>query len=92
MESNVDKNRLKNPGHKLIQVFAGNIRAYRRKNKLSQEQLAELCNLHRTYVGSVERGERNVTLVTIENFAKALGVSVLNLLTEGSLANDEEKT
>jgi transcriptional regulator with XRE-family HTH domain len=40
-----------------------------------------LCGLHRTYVGSVERAERNVTLSTLEVFAKALGLSVPGLLT-----------
>jgi transcriptional regulator with XRE-family HTH domain len=48
---------------------------------LSQEELADVCGLHRTYVGSVERGERNVTLSSLETIAKALGVSVVDLLT-----------
>ena len=62
-------------------ILAENLRGYRRDQNLSQEELAELCGLHRTYVGSVERGERNVTLSTLEAFAKALGVSVPHLLT-----------
>lgn len=49
---------------------------------MSQEQLAETCDLHRTYVGSVERGERNVTLSTLETLAAALSVTVPNLLTK----------
>jgi transcriptional regulator with XRE-family HTH domain len=61
-------------------VLAENIRAYRKRKSLSQEQLADVCELHRTYVGSVERGERNVTLSTLETFASALGVSVPDLL------------
>jgi len=61
-------------------VLAENIRNYRKRKALSQEQLADLCELHRTYVGSVERGERNVTLTTLETFASALGVSVPDLL------------
>ena len=61
-------------------VLAENIRAYRKRKGLSQEQLADICELHRTYVGSVERGERNVTLTTLETFASALGVSVPDLL------------
>ena len=72
---------LRKPGKTLTQTLASNIRSFRRKRKLSQEELAEICGLHRTYVGSVERQERNVTLSTLEVFAKALGVSVPELLT-----------
>jgi transcriptional regulator with XRE-family HTH domain len=50
---------------------------------LSQEQFAELCGLHRTYVGAIERGERNVTISTLEVIAKALNVSVPELLVGG---------
>ncbi|RCK79461.1 MAG: Regulatory protein SptAIC [Candidatus Ozemobacter sibiricus] len=50
-----------------------------------------MCNLHRTYVGSVERGERNVTLSTLEVIADALGISVPTLLSEGSIENGGKK-
>lgn len=66
----------------LRSILAENIRAYRRQKGLSQEELAEICGLHRTYVGSVERCERNVTLATLEVFASALGVSVPGLLSK----------
>lgn len=56
----------------------------RRAKGLPQEALADACGLHRTYVGSVERGERNVTLSTLEVFAAALRVSVIDLLTKGT--------
>jgi transcriptional regulator with XRE-family HTH domain len=69
------------PNRPLTRILADNIRAYRRFRQLSQEELADQCNLHRTYVGSVERGERNVTLKTLETLAAALGVSVPELLT-----------
>ncbi|WP_298273545.1 helix-turn-helix transcriptional regulator [Geobacter sp.] len=62
-------------------ILAENIHRYRRSNNLSQEQLADKCGLHRTYIGSVERGERNVTLSTLEVLAEALGVSIPELLT-----------
>ncbi len=69
------------PTKDLTDALARKIRSYRRAKNLSQEQLAEICGLHRTYVGAVERGERNVTLSTLEAFAVALGVSVPDLLT-----------
>jgi transcriptional regulator with XRE-family HTH domain len=72
---------LRKPGSRLTRVLATNIRNYRRTKNLSQEEFAAVCGLHRTYVGSVERAERNVTLSTLEVFAKTLGVSVPELLT-----------
>lgn len=72
---------LRKPSKRLTQTLASNIQSFRQKKQLSQEDLAEICGLHRTYVGSVERQERNVTLSTLEVFAKALGVSVPALLT-----------
>ena len=75
------------PSRELTQVLAANLRAYRKANRLSQEELASRCDLHRTYVGSVERGERNVTLSTLEALAAALGASVPELLRE-SVAED----
>lgn len=57
------------------------IRAFRKSRGISQEELADICDLHRTYIGSIEREERNVTLSTLEVLAEALGVSVVELLT-----------
>jgi len=56
------------------------VREYRLGAGLSQEALAELCGLHRTYVGAVERGERNVSLMNIVALARALGVAPADLL------------
>lgn len=61
-------------------IFARNLRNCRRGKELSQEKLAELSGLHRTYVGSVERGERNISLDNMERLAKALGVGLADLL------------
>jgi len=80
--------RLRKPTQQITKILAGNIRTYRRSRDLSQEELAEICGLHRTYVGSVERGERNVTLSTLEAFSTALGVSVQDLLKRKSIRDD----
>ena len=66
----------------LNKVFAKNLRKKRKEKNLSQEEVADLCELHRTYIGSVERGERNITLSTLERIAKALNIDVCELLTE----------
>ena len=62
-------------------TLAENVRSYRKDRGLSQEELADVCELHRTYIGSVEREERNVSLSTLEVLAHAIGVSVPELLT-----------
>lgn len=87
----MENKRLRKPSQELTQILAGNIRAYRKARHISQEDLADRCDLHRTYVGSVERGERNVTLSTLETFAAVLGVSVPKLLTNRAFENDNEQ-
>lgn len=57
-----------------LELFGNTIRTLRLQKGLSQEALAELCNLHRTYIGGIERGERNVSLINILHLAKALDV------------------
>lgn len=70
------------PSISIREILATNVRLLRKRHGYSQERLADLCNLHRTYIGSVEREERNVSLSTIEVLANALGVSIPELLTE----------
>lgn len=60
--------------------LALNLRRLRENLGLSQEALADRASLHRTYVGSVERGERNISIDNIERLAHALGVSAASLL------------
>ncbi len=69
-------------------VVGANIRRLRKVLGLSQERLAESAGLHWTYVGSVERGERNVSVDNICRFASALGVDVPELFTPLSSPSD----
>jgi len=66
----------------VTQVFADNIRAFRLAQGLSQEALADLAGLHRTYVGAIERGERNITLINANRIAEALGIKLSDCLKE----------
>ena len=61
-------------------VLGANIRCLRESAKLTQEQLADLCDLHRTYVGAIERGDRNVSLRNIVKIAAALKTTPSKLL------------
>ena len=59
-----------------------NLRSLRKAKGLSQEVFADTLGIHRTYMGGLERGERNVTLKTVERIAAALGVDPADLLAE----------
>jgi transcriptional regulator with XRE-family HTH domain len=59
--------------------FGKAVRHKRHKLGVSQEEFADMCQLDRTYIGGIERGERNVALVNIEKIAKALRISLLEL-------------
>jgi len=63
----------------ILEKFGTKIRSLRLKKKLSQEKLAELADLHRTYIGQIETGKRNVALKNIAKLAEALGVSIKEL-------------
>jgi transcriptional regulator with XRE-family HTH domain len=62
--------------------FGAAVRRLREQAGISQEELADRCGLHRTYVGSVERGERNVSLDNVVRLAKALSVSASELMED----------
>ena len=72
--------KLRRPKGSVRLRLAANLRAQRRDRGISQEELADLAGLHRTYVGSVERGERNVSIDNIERLAAALQMDVVDLL------------
>jgi len=59
--------------------FGERVRQLRKQKGLSQEDLAFACDLDRTYIGGVERGERNISLINIFKIAKALGISAKDL-------------
>lgn len=61
-------------------MVAANVRRLRKAKGVSQEAFADDCGLHRTYIGAIERAERNVSLDNIERLAKGLGVQGFELL------------
>jgi len=68
-------------------TIAGNIRAIRQARNLSQVELAHMADLHRTYAGAIERGERNMSIDKLEQIADALGVTAADLVrTDGASA------
>lgn len=59
--------------------FGARVAEIRKHLNISQEELADRCGVHRTYIGSIERGEKSPTLSTIEKFAIGLGVGIKDL-------------
>lgn len=66
----------------ILNVIGNNVREYRKKLGLSQEELADLSGVHRTYIGAVERGEKNISALSIAKIAKALKIKPDKLLVE----------
>jgi transcriptional regulator with XRE-family HTH domain len=64
----------------LQKILGKNLRRYRTERGLSQEQFADVLGVHRTYVGGLERGERNVSLKALERYAGRLGIDPMSLL------------
>ncbi len=69
----------------LQQTVGRNLRAYRQARGLSQEAFADVLEVHRTYMGGIERGERNLTLKSVERIADQLDLDPIALLTEQGL-------
>lgn len=70
-------------------VFGQRIKYFRRKARLSQQELADMVGIQQTLISRIERDDRKVTVDELPTFAKALGVSVSELLGEGEVAADE---
>jgi transcriptional regulator with XRE-family HTH domain len=66
--------------NELLNCFGERVRSLRRVNGLSQEALADKTGFHRTYIGMIERGERNLSLLNTNKFARAFGMSISELL------------
>lgn len=66
----------------LQKIVGLNVRRLRHARGMSQEALAHEVDVHRTYIGGIERGERNLSLRSVERLAKAIGVEPIELLTE----------
>jgi transcriptional regulator with XRE-family HTH domain len=74
----------------LIEEFGKRIRQLRTERNLSQEELSFLTGFHRTYIGMIERGERNISLANIGVFAKSFGLNVAEIFDfpSGALSRD----
>jgi transcriptional regulator with XRE-family HTH domain len=72
-------------GKSELRALGDAIRAERKKFEVSQEDFAEMCDLHRTYVGQVERGEKNISFINILRVSRALGVEPSLLLKRAGL-------
>ncbi len=74
----------------IIRVFGFNVRKYRKVRGISQEKLAEICGLHRTYISDIECFQRNVSLESIEKIANALQIEAYRLIMEEKDGGDEK--
>lgn len=68
------------PKQIILLKFGEKVREFRKEKGFSQEELAHKADLHRTYIGMIERAEKNITLLNIEKIAKALQVNIKELI------------
>lgn len=66
----------------ILKSFGLRVKEMRKEKKLSQEELADKANLHRTYIGMIERAEKNITLINIEKIASAFDISIAELFKD----------
>ena len=65
----------------ILILFGHNVQKQRKAQEISQEKLADIAGVHRTYIGMIERAEKNITLCNMEKIANALKVEIKDLLT-----------
>lgn len=74
----------------IVKVFGTNLKKYRTAEGLSQEKLAELCEMHRTYISAIECFRRSISLENIQRIADALEIAPYLLLIDPSEKTDEK--
>lgn len=75
----------------ILKRFGLTIKRLRERKGISQEKLGEISDLHRTYIGMIERAERNITLKNIEKLAKALGTDISKVFEELESTNSNKQ-
>ena len=65
-----------------LKLFGNNVRKQRQRLGISQEELADMADLHRTYIGGIERGERNIGFLNLVKLVRALGIEPSELLRD----------
>ena len=73
---------MKNLENDILKIIARNVRFNRHSMGITQEQLAEIADVHRTYIGMIERSEKNMTVLSLSKIASALNVPIESLLKE----------
>lgn len=76
----------------IIRTFGVNVKKYRVSMGLSQEKFAEVCGLHRTYISSIERFNRNVSLENVQKIAEALNIEAYRLLIDDEIEREEKRS
>jgi len=64
----------------IMELFGRNVQKHRKQHNFSQEKLAELAGVHRTYIGMIERAEKNITICNMKKIADALQIKISDLL------------
>lgn len=82
MVSNKEEDK-RQPSDELLGILAVNVKKLRKARGFTQEDLGDACNFHPTFISMVERRKRNITINTLEVFAKVLGVEPFQLLQPG---------